>query len=419
MGEIARREFLKLAAKAGLVAGAAAAGFSGLEKILKTGKAPAFIRDLLKPERPNIVLAIIDCWRYDHFTPEITPHIWKLGEEGIVFENYFVNAGWTYPSTLAFFSGKLPLFKQGLLKECKKSHGFERFGGVAKNEYGINMIPPSLPLLPALLKKEGYYTICITQNDFTSFEVGYNETHYDEIFKYGGLWDGLKIGARELSLKFEETLSKNSEKTPKFIMVHYMDSHLYYNGSNLSEEEIALQKEYRDSPSILKKLELAPLMMNYYKKGFHFIDTCFNSCFGKILSLNQEFVVILTGDHGESFGESGFFRHQHHLTEEILHVPLIIRGSFLSPQKITQLKESRLLLPTILSLKEKREKEGLLNKKSNKKIFAFSCKEEALIEEREGGEDDRPFTLARKIKDYKKSRVDKEASEKLRAMGYF
>ena len=36
--------------------------------------------------------------------------------------------------------------------------------------------------------------------------------------------------------------------------------------------------------------------------------------------------IIVSADHGEGFGEHGFYLHAHHFWEEVIRVPLIIKG---------------------------------------------------------------------------------------------
>ena len=45
------------------------------------------------------------------------------------------------------------------------------------------------------------------------------------------------------------------------------------------------------------------------------------------LGLFEDTVVIVTADHGESFGEHGYFRHDRHLYDEVIRVPLYLKPS--------------------------------------------------------------------------------------------
>jgi arylsulfatase A-like enzyme len=45
----------------------------------------------------------------------------------------------------------------------------------------------------------------------------------------------------------------------------------------------------------------------------------------KRLGVYDSTTIIVTSDHGEGFGEHGYFLHAHHLFEEFIHVPLLVK----------------------------------------------------------------------------------------------
>jgi arylsulfatase A-like enzyme len=60
--------------------------------------------------------------------------------------------------------------------------------------------------------------------------------------------------------------------------------------------------------------------------------------------------VIVTGDHGEAFGEHGMYKHAFDLWDVLVRVPLIIRAPGAAPVRITQGRTHIDLAPTILDL---------------------------------------------------------------------
>ncbi len=65
-------------------------------------------------------------------------------------------------------------------------------------------------------------------------------------------------------------------------------------------------------------------------------------------------LVIVTSDHGESFGEHGVLGHGWCLYDDLLHVPLIVRLPGVVPEGVTEdaLVENRLLWPMIDAVRE-------------------------------------------------------------------
>jgi uncharacterized sulfatase len=69
--------------------------------------------------------------------------------------------------------------------------------------------------------------------------------------------------------------------------------------------------------------------------------------------------VIVTADHGESFGERGFDRHGSGVYEEEVHVPLLVWGPRVLPQRIETPVSLVDLLPTLLEAATLQVPEGL------------------------------------------------------------
>jgi choline-sulfatase len=66
--------------------------------------------------------------------------------------------------------------------------------------------------------------------------------------------------------------------------------------------------------------------------------------------LSERTVVLLTGDHGEAFGEHGAYFHGREVWEEIVRVPLLIRVPGAVPRRISRRVSDIDLAPTVLEL---------------------------------------------------------------------
>jgi arylsulfatase A-like enzyme len=69
-------------------------------------------------------------------------------------------------------------------------------------------------------------------------------------------------------------------------------------------------------------------------------------------------VVIFTGDHGEAFGEHGFFFHGREIWDEVVRVPLIIHVPGIKPRTVARRTSNVDLAPTVLDLAGLPEDEG-------------------------------------------------------------
>ena len=93
-------------------------------------------------------------------------------------------------------------------------------------------------------------------------------------------------------------------------------------------------------------------LRNSYKNAVHFSD----EVVGRILDVLEakgeleDTLVIITGDHGEEFWESGFFGHTSNFTKEQVHVPFVFAGPGV-PGGRESLPTSHLdVVPTLLEL---------------------------------------------------------------------
>ena len=129
---------------------------------------------------------------------------------------------------------------------------------------------------------------------------------------------------------------KTSQK-PIFIWAHFMDTHSPYNPPmrnvlnfrekdfSISERKFLIEKVY----SRAKEIEITPKRINdlktLYDAEINFIDEYLAVFLESVKKkIQNNCLIIITADHGESFYEHELFGHQGTIYEEVLKVPLII-----------------------------------------------------------------------------------------------
>jgi len=60
-------------------------------------------------------------------------------------------------------------------------------------------------------------------------------------------------------------------------------------------------------------------------------------------------LVVLTADHGDAFGEAGYYGHPRQLDEALLHVPLIVLGDGAPERTVTSPASTLDIVPTLLA----------------------------------------------------------------------
>ena len=276
---------------------------------------------------PNILLIVIDTLRADHLSSygygrQTTPNIDRLANQGVLFERAFSASSWTAPSHATILTGRLPSEHQ---VEWNKD------------------LDGRYPVIPELLRRQGYRTAAFTGNsDWFSRRVGFGRgfIHFEDYFYsvpdmvvrtvYGRtlskLWIFRRLGLstgmfvekerRRASLINRSALRwiQRDAETPFFVFLNYYDVHAPYAPRDSHRERFSKVVENGGRASI-----------DDYDGEIAYVDDYVGQLLRELeaFRLAQPLLVIVTSDHGESFGEHGFYLHANSLFLNEVHVPLI------------------------------------------------------------------------------------------------
>ncbi len=272
----------------------------------------------------NYVLVVLDSCRYDTMMAAAPPSLAQLG----TIERRWSYASWTSPAHYNLLIGLLPhespaqvyaseYYKRDFLKYCERlgTEGIE-----------FKSLVPSL-YLPTFLKSLGYAThamvslpvlnpATILNHDFDSFEL--MPTHND----MEAMLDRLKFEEGRPSfyiLNVGETHypyalpDEDPKEWPVISGVHgvfrHLDEHIV--GGRLVESE--------EPPMVFDQAKLERLRSRQVET-VRYLDRVFARLFD-IVPANT--YVTVTADHGELFGEDGYFGHGpvHH--DKVYEVPFV------------------------------------------------------------------------------------------------
>lgn len=339
-------------------------------------RATAAIDRPAQPPHPRSVLLIsLDTLRPDHlgaygYDRPTSPVIDSLAREGVVFLDASSTSPWTLPAHASMLSGLYP-----------DRHGAKTFQ---------QAMEASLPTLATQLGRKGFQTAAVV-----------NSLHLTERF-------GLARGF-ERFLYVEESEDRVSPSTwvtdqaiewlkelrgkRVFLFVHYYDVHSSYaalprftrlfasdydgpvDGSSeqlvsfkLSPEFVAScqsnpeqerchtwVKDPLDETSERVEIDEAGArhLIDLYDAGIRQTDEELGRLIGFLRSerLIDQFLVILTSDHGEQFLEHGSVLHSDDQYQELLGVPLILRGPGIPRNVRIEAPVSLVdLVPTVLAV---------------------------------------------------------------------
>ncbi|MGE5302444.1 MAG: sulfatase [Alphaproteobacteria bacterium] len=329
---------------------------------------------------PNVILVVSDALRaasmslYGH-SRETTPQLERWAKRATVFLQMHSNSTSTKPSITTILSGKHPFSHGRLTKGQPPYRASENLlQALRALGYTVAAVTSNEDASLNLLGFGNY----VTQPERPAFEflsLGWLREHGIYPTPTGGrVYQSLAqflpfIGypARTSYYGFADTSLDNAEallsglKQPFFLFVHIHEPHDPYDSSSRfkgrysSPEAGALRKKIPSSYYSRYGIELQPAVDAYrdqYEESISFLDAELGRFLGDIERLQwaNSLLVILTGDHGESF-ERGFMNHGEDLYETSTHVPLVIR--FPGQQqgaRIRGLVQSIDIAPTILSV---------------------------------------------------------------------
>ena len=222
-----------------------------------------------------------------------------------------------------------------------------------------NSLDKNIKTLPQILKENGYYTGgFINLIGDQGFNRGFDIYYYPD-------WRIHEAFIKEMIPEIFKWLDENKDNK-FFAFLHFTDPHHPYTPkfpySELFDKEYNGNLPKNISESLLREINMGNInlsnedlqhIINMYDSEIVYTDEYLGRLFDKIKELNisNKTIIILTSDHGEEFNEHGVVGwHGHTLYNELLHVPLIIKGPNLESKKIDSKVGLIDIMPTIIDI---------------------------------------------------------------------
>ncbi len=310
-------------------------------------------------KKPNVILFGIDSLRRDRmssygYSRLTTPHIDKFAEEGVLFENHFSPSIPTTPGYASMLTGM----------DC--------FGTdvVALRHNGP--LGEHVKTLPELLGEHGYNTTCV------GFTGNPSSRGFQQYLDYEA-WQPDETGrcpkAENLNeVTIPELKRLAEDEKPFFLFLRHMDPHspylppkpyerIFYGGdeydpANESLNEMKKFKPFADflTSWIPEGCTDSEYVDAQYDGAIAYMDACIQNILTavKSLGIEDETIIIITSDHGETLNEHQCWYDHHSLYEHNLVVPLIIKYPNKLPKgkRISDITLIKDIMPTILELLE-------------------------------------------------------------------
>jgi arylsulfatase A-like enzyme len=340
--------------------------------------------------RANLILITMDTVRADHLSVygygrDTSPNLQRLAQEATVFTNAIAAGDMTLSSHASIFTGMYA-----------SQHGAHPVLGRGKNrvavgeEFGLRLTDESRTLAE-MLWDFGYRTMAVAAN--TTFLQ--RAFHLDQGFQYYSQpnptlflartdpfylrTDLARVLARYLPLNmsqrgyrmagnvnleaFDLLQRVKANQRPFFLFLNYMDAHQPY----FPPPPFDVKYEGRDRTLTYNQyfaIEFGALSgkrpytdqdrrrdQSQYDGGIAYLDASLGDLFRQLreLGLYDNTMLVVTSDHGQSFGEKTLVGHGTSVYQEQVHVPLIIKYPRLREAKVVDDLVSHIdILPTVL-----------------------------------------------------------------------
>lgn len=296
-----------------------------------------------------VVLILMDATRADHLTSygyarPTSPNLDALAATGRRFSRAYVNAPWTRPSTVSFLTG---------LNASRH-----------RTETETSKVPGDVVTLAQRLQRAGWQTLgfCANGNagSLAGLERGF-DVFEDPTRTYprgarGITYNGLPTGPFIVEHALAYLAAHRQPKT--FLFVFLVDPHDPYQAP--PELEKLFLGDFSGTPRRHANWEFnnsyppaeRTSMMAVYDAGIRYADQAIGTLLAGLDSQGRlaQATVIVSADHGEGFGEHGFYLHAHHFWDEVIHVPLIIKSPKMGQGVEPRLAQSIDVTATILDL---------------------------------------------------------------------
>ncbi len=276
----------------------------------------------LDAQRPNVILVSLDTLRADHlgcygYHRPTSPNIDALAKVATRYERCMTTAPWSLPAHASMLTGK-PSFQ----------HGAHRVRG-PNGSIAARPIHEDEVSLAEVFRENGYKTAAFVAN------IGF----LDKRFGFAQGFDTFvadHVGASELNATAGQWIREIGPE-PFFLFLNFMDVHHPYNISDRPEglaypnaQNASITALYQAAMPAIEAppSALVQALTDRYDMAINDLDAALGEFIGQLRTWGvfENTILVITSDHGEFFGEHYLVEHDKDVYQEVIHVPLVVKG---------------------------------------------------------------------------------------------
>jgi arylsulfatase A-like enzyme len=306
--------------------------------------------------RPNLVLIVMDTVRADHlsmlgYQRDTTPHLRELAKDSVTYSHALSAADITLTSHASLFTGMYPSWHGAYTNPPDAMYGME--------------LSPKYPTLAELLKRGGYQTLGVAANlylradfglergfeefriprpvpmlpDESRYMMRYSMRRGIDYFADTAQFDRLYTLGEDIDREVFATIGNRSRPgDPFFLFVNYMDAHFPYVPPAPYSVRFPGRRWHMAQDDLEAEMEVIyhgqgqpagyrAHCESQYDGGIAYEDAQIGTIVDWLKRHNayDNTMIVVTSDHGESFGEKNRVGHANSPYQNLLHVGLLIK----------------------------------------------------------------------------------------------
>jgi membrane-anchored protein YejM (alkaline phosphatase superfamily) len=278
------------------------------------------------PAPPNIVVILIDSWRFDELNAHVTPNIDTFAHRATRFTDHYSGGNATRIGVFSLFYSIPGTYWHRMLAQRQA------------------------PVLIEQLSKLGYDIQAFRSAPLHSPE--FDRTVFAPINSIRTRSEGDSPAARDRDLTndFIRYLDQRSTARPFFALLFYDAPHGFDHPKDYptafapSLPQVNYLKLHRGT-------DPKPLL-NRYRNSLHYVDSLVGEALATLKGreLLDDSIVIVTGDHGQEFNDSGqnYWGHASNFTRFQTGVPLVVFAPDLPPRVYSHRTTHFDVMPTLM-----------------------------------------------------------------------